>query len=249
MKSVIFIPARLESTRFPNKPLALINGKPMIQWVYEACEKSQATEVFIVTDSQEIIDKVEEFDGQAILTSVNPQNGTERCQEAMDILESEGQEYDVIINVQGDEPLVSPRDIDIILDLFGEDDIDVATLLKPITSEEEYRNPNVVKAVPTSFEDGFCDVCYFSRSPIPHMDSFIPEMAFKHIGIYGFTATAFEEIRNMPPTNLEDVERLEQLRWLQNHIVISAAVTETNLIGVDTPEDLKLVENILKSKS
>jgi 3-deoxy-manno-octulosonate cytidylyltransferase (CMP-KDO synthetase) len=249
MKSVIFIPARLESNRFPNKPLALIHNKPMIQWVYEACEKSNASEVFIVTDSQEIIDTVEGFDGQAILTSANPQNGTERCQEAMDILESEGQEYDVIINVQGDEPLVSSRDIDIILDLFQEDDVDVATLIKPITEESEYRSTNVVKAVPTAFDDGFCDICYFSRSPIPYMEKFEPEMAFKHVGIYGFTATAFEEIRNLPPSDLEDVERLEQLRWLNNHIVISAAVTESVLIGVDTPEDLAVVENILTSNS
>jgi len=106
-----------------------------------------------------------------------------------------------------------------------------------------------VKAVPTTFDEGFCDITYFSRSPIPYMDEFRPEVAFKHIGIYGFTATAFEETKSLDPSLLEEVERLEQLRWVQNHLVVSAMVTETLLIGVDTPEDLTAVENILKSKN
>ena len=248
MKSVILIPCRLGSTRFPNKPLANILGKPMIQWVYEAAEESDATDVFIITDSQEIINAVEAFDGQAILTSDEPQNGTERCEEAMEILISDGTEYDVIINIQGDEPLISAGDINRMLDLFEEEDVDVLTFIQPINNEADYRNTNVVKAVPTSFDEGFCDVCYFSRSPIPFMDEFRPEVAFKHIGIYGFTATAFEEIKNLDASLLEEVERLEQLRWVQNHIVVSAMVTENVLIGVDTPEDLAAVENILKSK-
>lgn len=248
MKSVILIPCRLESTRFPNKPLANILGKPMIQWVYEAAEKSDATDVFVITDSQEIINTVEDFDGQAILTSDEPTNGTERCEEAIDILTSDGTEYDVIINVQGDEPLVAHEDINDLLDLFEDEDVDVATFIQPIKSEDDYKNPNVVKAVPTAFDEGFCDVSYFSRAPIPFMDEFKPDVAFKHIGIYGFTATAFEEIKNLDASILEQSERLEQLRWLQNHIVISALVTENNLIGVDTPEDLVAVENILTSR-
>jgi len=249
MKSVILIPCRLESTRFPNKPLAEINGKPMIQWVYEAADKSDATDVFVITDSEKIIQTVEGFDGQAILTTDEPTNGTERCEEAIDILTSDGTEYDVIINIQGDEPLINPMDINRLLDLFEEEDVDVATFIQPINNEEEYRNRNVVKAVPTSFDEGFCDVCYFSRSPIPYMDNFKEEVAFKHIGIYGFTATAFEEIKNLDSSILEEAESLEQLRWIQNHIVISAMVTESVLIGVDTPDDLLAVENILKSKN
>jgi len=249
MKSVVLIPCRLESTRFPNKPLAQILGKPMIQWVYEAAEKSEASDVFVITDSQDIINAVEAFDGQAILTSDEPQNGTERCEEAMEILSSDGTEYDVIINVQGDEPLISAADINRMLDLFEEEDVDVLTFIQPINDEAEYRNPNIVKAVPTTFDEGFCDITYFSRSPIPYMDEFRPEVAFKHIGIYGFTATAFEETKSLDPSLLEEVERLEQLRWVQNHLVVSAMVTETVLIGVDTPEDLAAVENILKSKN
>jgi len=221
----------------------------MIQWVYEAAEKSEASDVFVITDSQDIINAVEAFDGQAILTSDEPQNGTERCEEAMEILSSDGTEYDVIINVQGDEPLISAADINRMLDLFEEEDVDVLTFIQPINDEAEYRNPNIVKAVPTTFDEGFCDITYFSRSPIPYMDEFRPEVAFKHIGIYGFTATAFEETKSLDPSLLEEVERLEQLRWVQNHLVVSAMVTETLLIGVDTPEDLTAVENILKSKN
>lgn len=248
MKSVILIPCRLESTRFPNKPLAKILQKPMIQWVYEAAEKSDATDVFVITDSEEIIQTVESFDGQAIRTTSEPQNGTERCEEAIEILNSGGEEYDVIINIQGDEPLIKPQDINRLLYLFEEEDIDIGTFIQPISNEDDYLNPNVVKAVPTTFDEGFCDVCYFSRSPIPFMDSFKENMAFKHIGIYGYTATAFEEIKNLEPSILEENERLEQLRWIQNHMVISAIVSENKLHGVDTQADLLAVENILKSQ-
>ncbi len=247
MKSVILIPCRLESSRFPNKPLAKILNKPMIQWVYEAAEKSDATQVFVITDSDEIIKTVESFDGQAIRTTSEPQNGTERCEEAIEILNSNGEEYDVILNIQGDEPLVKPQDINRLLFLFEEEDIDIGTFIQPITKEQDYQNLNVVKAIPTSFDDGFCDVCYFSRSPIPHMDEFKENIAFKHIGIYGFTATAFEEIKSLESSILEENERLEQLRWIQNHMVVSAIVTENILHGVDTQEDLTAVENILKS--
>lgn len=247
MKSVILIPCRLESSRFPNKPLAKILNKPMIQWVYEAAEKSDATEVFVITDSDEIIKTIESFDGQAIRTTSEPQNGTERCEEAIEILNSNGEEYDVILNIQGDEPLVKPQDINRLLFLFEEEDIDIGTFIQPITKEQDYQNLNVVKAIPTSFDDGFCDVCYFSRSPIPHMDEFKENIAFKHIGIYGFTATAFEEIKSLESSILEENERLEQLRWIQNHMVVSAIVTENILHGVDTQEDLTAVENILKS--
>ena len=247
MKSVILIPCRLESTRFPNKPLAKILQKPMIQWVYEAAEKSDANDIFVITDSEEIIQTVESFDGQAIRTTSEPKNGTERCEEAIEILNSGGEEYDVIINIQGDEPLIKPQDINRLLYLFEEEDIDIGTFIQPISNEDDYLNPNVVKAVSTTFDEGFCDVCYFSRSPIPFMDSFKENMAFKHIGIYGFTATAFEEIKNLEPSILEKNERLEQLRWIQNHMVISAIVSENKLHGVDTQADLLAVENILKS--
>ena len=248
MKSVVLIPCRLESSRFPNKPLAKILDKPMIQWVFEAAKKSNATEVFVITDSDEIIKTVESFDGQAIRTSSEPKNGTERCEEAIEILNSNGEEYDVIFNIQGDEPLVKTQDINRLLFLFEEEEIDIATFIQPITNEKDYQNINIVKAIPTSFDGGFCDICYFSRSPIPHMDDFKKNIAFKHIGIYGFTATAFEEIKSLKFSILEENERLEQLRWIQNHMVVSAIVTENILHGVDTKEDLTAVENILKSQ-
>ncbi|MBR9859549.1 3-deoxy-manno-octulosonate cytidylyltransferase [bacterium] len=247
MQSVVLIPARMESTRFPNKPLSLIKGKPMIQWVYEAVADSYASDVFVITDSDKIMEAVDNFDGDAILTSSKPRNGTERCLEAMEILDPDGDQYDVIINVQGDEPLIQASEIDAMLDLFEDEEIDVLTLIQQIDSEEAYRNPNIVKAIPTLFEDDFCDISYFSRSPVPYMKEFVPGNAFKHIGVYGFTATALAEIASMPPSPLEEMEQLEQLRWIQNHLLISGLLTENTYIGVDKPDDIQAVENFLTS--
>ncbi|MFY0643139.1 MAG: 3-deoxy-manno-octulosonate cytidylyltransferase [Bacteroidia bacterium] len=249
MKSVVLIPARMESNRFPGKPLAQILGKPMIQYVFDAAEASEASDSFVVTDSQEIMDAVESFGGAAILTSDQPQNGTERCLEALEIIDPQGSIYDVVINVQGDEPLIQSSDINALLALFQEDEVDIATLIKAIDKEEDYLNPHIVKAVPTLFEDEYCDISYFSRSPIPYMKNFKEGYAFQHIGVYAFTSTALEEIRGLESSPLEDVEGLEQLRWLQNHLLISGSITETTLIGVDNPEDISAVENILTSKS
>lgn len=248
MKTVILIPARMESTRFPGKPLQSILGKPMIQWVYESVEKSATDDVFIITDSEEIIDAAEKFDGACIKTSSEPENGTQRCLEAIEILEAQGLEYDVIINVQGDEPLINHEDIDNLIALMEDGDVDVATLITPIKTEDEWKNPNVVKAVTTLFEDSYCDINYFSRAPIPYSTEFNQNSAFKHIGVYAFTNTALQEISTMPPSPLEQLERLEQLRWLQNHLLISGIITENQLVGVDTPEDLQNVEKILKSR-
>lgn len=246
MRSVVLIPARLGAQRFPNKPLAMIAGKPMIQHVFEAAEASEATDVFVATEDREIMDAVSAFGGAAILTSSDPINGTERCIEALELLDPEGKAYDVVINVQGDEPLLQAENINQMLTLFQEEDVDVVTLIQAIEDEAEYRNPNVVKAVPSMFQDDFCDICYFSRSPIPYMKEFTLGLAFKHIGVYGFTATALEEVKDMLPSPLEQAESLEQLRWIQNHLVISGVLCHNQLIGVDTAEDLLAVENLLK---
>ena len=245
MRSVVFVPARMEATRFPGKPLAKIGGKPMIQWVYDRVSKCDATDVFVITDSDEICDTVENFNGAYIKTSSSPKNGTERCLEAVHLLEIEGKEYDVILNVQGDEPLINPEDLNKLINLFENEDVDVATLISPIKYEADYRDKNVVKATTTLFDEGYCDVSSFSRSPIPYMEEFKSGVAFQHIGVYGFTSMAFKEIENMHPTELEQTEKLEQLRWMQNHLIISAIVTNSELIGVDTPEDLKKAEALL----
>ncbi len=221
----------------------------MIQYVVEAAEASTATDVFVVTENREIMEAVKDFGGAAILTSSEPINGTERCLEALEILDPEGKAYDVIINLQGDEPLLSAENLNDMLRLFSEEEVDIATLISPIENEDEYLNPNVVKAVPSMFEDDFCDICYFSRSPIPYMKEFTKGMAFKHVGVYGFTSTALGEVKEMTATPLEQVEKLEQLRWLQNHLIISGVLCHNPLIGVDTIEDLAAVENLLKSKS
>lgn len=249
MKTAVLIPARMESSRFPGKPLANILGKPMIQWVYEAVEKCAADDVFIISDNKEILDVVAAFDGSSVKTSAIPKNGTERCLEAIEILQAQDLEYDVIINVQGDEPLIDYRDIDKLIALMEDGDVDVATLIAPIQDESEWKNPNVVKAVTTLFEDDYCDVNYFSRAPIPFAEKFEVGQFFKHIGVYAFTNVALEEIKLMPPSPLESFERLEQLRWLQNHMLISGVITENQMVGVDTEVDLQIVEKILKSKS
>ena len=238
------IPARIGSKRFPKKILADINGKPMIAHVAERAMQSKLLEkIVIAIDAEETKQALSDFDFDLVMTSKDHSSGTDRVAQVAKEIDS----AEIIINIQGDEPLIKPQDINRLLYLFEEEDIDIGTFIQPISNEDDYLNPNVVKAVPTTFDEGFCDVCYFSRSPIPFMDSFKENMAFKHIGIYGYTATAFEEIKNLEPTILEENERLEQLRWIQNHMVISAIVSENKLHGVDTQADLLAVENILKS--
>ena len=249
MKSVVLIPARMESSRFPGKPLAKILDKPMIQYVFEAAESSLASDAFVVTDSDEIMQAVESFGGAAIRTSDQAQNGTERCLEALELIDPQASIYDVIVNVQGDEPLIKSSDLNKLLRLFEEDEVDIATLIKAIDNEDDYRNPHIVKAVPTLFEDDYCDISYFSRSPIPYMKQFEPGFAFQHIGVYAFTSTAIDEIKGLDSSPLEKAESLEQLRWLQNHLLISGCITESSLLGVDNPEDIRAVENILTSNS
>jgi 3-deoxy-manno-octulosonate cytidylyltransferase (CMP-KDO synthetase) len=239
----------MESSRFPDKPMAKILNKAMIQWVYEKAIESNLSDVFIVTDSRQIAEFAKIMDANVVMTSSDPLNGTERCREALNILDPDSELYDIIINIQGDEPLLNPEDINEMLNLFDEDEVDIATFIQAIESEKEYLDPNVVKAVPTLFSDNYCDINYFSRSPIPYMKEFKQNCAFRHVGIYGFTRVAFEEISSLQPSILELEEQLEQLRWLQNHLLISGIRVKGPYIGVDTREDLLAVENILTSKS
>ena len=169
--------------------------------------------------------------------------------EAISIIDPELQQYDIILNVQGDEPLVDPEHINRMLEVLSEEDSDIVTLIQELNDEEDFLNPNVVKAVPTLFEDDYCDINYFSRSPVPYMKEFRSGLAFRHIGIYGFTSTAFSEVSELEPSILEETESLEQLRWLQNHLIISGIAVEGTYLGVDTPDDLKAVENFLTSKN
>lgn len=254
MQSIIVIPARYGSERFPGKPLEQIEGKSLIQRVYEQCLKSKADDVIVATDDERIFDHVNGFDGNVCMTSTSHKNGTERMVEVIERLLDDGEEYECVINVQGDEPLINPKDIDRIIDVFEDDDTDIATLIKKVTDISDLNNPNVVKAVVTEFEEGIADALYFSRTAIPFIRDEVKDPLsvcdyYKHIGTYGFSIDVLLSLKTVPVSPLEKAEKLEQLRWLQNHYVVSAIETKNESIGVDTPEDLRIVENILKSKS
>lgn len=233
MKSVIIIPARLDSTRLPGKPLADINGKPMIQWVYEACKKSDVEDVFVATDSVKVYDNVIQFGGSAIMTGVC-KTGTERVIEAVDKLLSE---YEFIINVQGDEPTINPNDINAILSLLKKEPQSVATLVSKI-SKVERSDRNVVKA----FTQGH-QIVMFTRSPL-YSDS---PYFFRHLGTYGFSNVTLNKIKQLTSeSENEKAESLEQLRWTDSNISFTYSITESSFKGIDTSDDLIKVRNLLK---
>ncbi len=253
MNSLIVIPARYQSKRFPGKPLEMIDGVSLIQRVYDQCSKCDATDVMVATDDQRIFDHVRSFDGNVCMTSTSHQNGTERIIEAVERLMDEGEEYEVIVNVQGDEPLIDPRDINKLINVFEDDESDIATLVKVIENVDELKNTNVVKAVLTEFEEGIADTLYFSRLPIPFIRDEVENPLdvtdyFKHVGTYAFSSEVLMSLKSVPESELEKAEKLEQLRWLQNHYVVSAILTKNDSIGVDIPTDIEIVENILKTK-
>ena len=237
------IPARFASTRFPGKPLADILGKSMIQRVYEQATKStRLHKVVVATDDERIKNHVKTF-AHAIMTKPEHPTGTDRCKEALALL---GESYDYVINIQGDEPMIDPIQIDQLADLL-DNKVELATLAKKINDAGQLENPNVVKVVTN--QDGFA--MYFSRSVIPFIrNNSIKEKTqqfdfLKHIGIYGYRSDTLHDITQLKPGMLERAESLEQLRWLENGYQIKVGLTEIENIGVDTPEDLnKIVEKL-----
>jgi 3-deoxy-manno-octulosonate cytidylyltransferase (CMP-KDO synthetase) len=247
MKITGIIPARYASSRFPGKALTLIQGKPMIEWVYiQALKANSLNEVYIATDDSRIVKVVEAFGGKVLLTSTHHRSGTERCNEAARKLQEQGIEIDAVINIQGDEPLINPQQIDILASLFLNDKIQIATLVKKITRKEELFDPNVVKAIVGSRGKAI----YFSRQTIPFLRDvennqwLAKHSFFKHIGIYGYAVNILNEIVNLKESPLEKAESLEQLRWLENGFDIFAKETEFESFGIDTPEDLLKIKNI-----
>jgi 3-deoxy-manno-octulosonate cytidylyltransferase (CMP-KDO synthetase) len=238
MKFIGIIPARYQSTRFPGKPLALINGKPMIQWVYERSAEA-LSEVWVATDDQQILDAVESFGGNAIMTSSDHRSGTDRCAEAALKLSS-GIDFDVVVNIQGDEPFIQPEQIRKLMTCFTSD-ADIATLVRKITDIEELTDPNKPKVVlgVNSY------ALYFSRAAIPYtrdyeMGRWLEEVNYwAHIGIYAFRKDILQQITRLQPGTLEKTESLEQLRWLENGYKIMVAETDYHSFGIDTPVDLK----------
>ncbi len=238
MNFIGIIPARYESTRFPGKPLAIIKDKPMIQWVYENVSKA-LDEVYVATDDDRIVKAVEAFGGKVVKTLSTHQSGTDRCAEAALKL-SETIDFDVAINIQGDEPFIQPEQIELLKSCF-KSDAEIATLVKKNDSTEELFNPNRPKVV----LDHNNNALYFSRSPIPYVrgtdkhDWTTENTFWSHIGMYAFKADVLQEITKLPQGKLELAESLEQLRWLENGFKIKTAETTTQSIGIDTPEDLQ----------
>ncbi len=239
MKFIGIIPARYQSTRFPGKPLVQLKNKPIIQWVYEAVS-SVLDQVCVATDDERIMDAVKDFGGKAIRTLPTHQSGTDRCAEAAQLLQSE-LDFDVVINIQGDEPFIRPEQIELLKSCFLDPDVQIATLVKKIESEEDIFNPNRPKVV----NDHRKNALYFSRSPIPFIrgeekEGWIEKHDFwAHIGMYAFRADVLQELTQLSQGKLEKAESLEQLRWLENGYKIRVAETDIQTIGIDTPEDLE----------
>lgn len=238
MKFIAIIPARFQSTRFPGKPLALLHGKPIIQWVYENASRA-LDEVWVATDDSRIFENVKHFGGKALVTLENHRSGTDRCAEAARIL-AEKTHFDGIINIQGDEPFIRAEQIQQLVSCFSST-AEIATLIKKVETTEELFNPNRPKVVIDKAQNAL----YFSRSPIPFArgekeNSWLIAATFwAHIGMYAYTKSTLQIITKLPPGVLERVEALEQLRWLENGYKIKTAVTDHQSIGIDTPEDLQ----------
>lgn len=240
MQILGIIPARYASTRFPAKALADIGGKSMIQRVYEQATKAtKLSQVIVATDDERILDHVLSFGGKVVMTSENHQSGTDRCFEAL--TKTEGH-YDYVINIQGDEPFISPEPIDDLADeLNGQ--IELATLVKIIDTDDILFNVNVPKAVLNNRRE----ILYFSRQTIPFIrnhekDQWLKNHTFyKHIGIYAYRADVLAALTKLPVSSLEKAEALEQLRWLENGYSIKAVITSDDSHGVDTPDDLDKV--------
>ncbi len=248
MKFIAIIPARFQSTRFPGKPLVLIHGKPMIQWVVEKTS-TVIDEVWVATDHEGIARATTDFGGKAIMTSPDHPSGTDRCAEAARIL-SHSVDFDVVINVQGDEPFIRPEQILQLKSSFSPE-VQIATLARKITTMDELLNPNKPKVV--TGKNGHA--LYFSRSVIPffrdiEQDKWLVQHNYlAHIGMYGYRKDILQEITQLEPGLLENAESLEQLRWLENGYTLKVVLTNWSSMGIDTPEDLhqalQLFENFL----
>jgi 3-deoxy-manno-octulosonate cytidylyltransferase (CMP-KDO synthetase) len=239
MHALGIIPARYDSRRFPGKPLVAIHGKPMIQHVYEQAKLAIALQhVLVATDDQRIYDTVKGFGGEVVMTAKEHLSGTDRCLEAL--LQQEVS-FDVVVNIQGDEPFISPTQIDLILSCFHSENTEIATLVKQVTDERELWNPNKPKVVID--EDDFAIL--FSRQCIPFLrgvekEEWLDSFSFyKHIGMYAYRSNTLKEICALKPSRLEMAEGLEQLRWIESGYRIKTAITDEEAIAIDTPEDLE----------
>jgi 3-deoxy-manno-octulosonate cytidylyltransferase (CMP-KDO synthetase) len=239
MKILGLIPARYGSTRFEGKPLVDIAGKTMIRRVVEQVSQAkQLAAVAVATDDLLIAEEVQRFGGQVIMTSTDHMNGTSRCAEAVNKM---GGAYDVVINIQGDEPFIQPEQIDLLASLFQDASTRIGTLIKPLKNAADLDNPNIIKVVLDQQGNGM----YFSRSAIPYIrgvdvTEWLQRQTFyKHIGIYGYRTAVLQKLIGLKPGILEQVESLEQLRWLEHGYAIRTALTHLETISIDVPADLE----------
>jgi len=255
IKVLAVIPARWASTRFPGKPIADILGKPMVQWVFEQVQKSNlVNDVVVATDDKRIYDVVCEFGGNAVMTFPSHQSGTDRVAEI-----AEKNDYDIVVNIQGDEPLIPPENIDLVIKpLLDSTELHVSTLMIGILNQNEMFDPNICKVVVD--KEGYA--LYFTRAPVPHnRDSSLVKnmpinksvdlknLGYKHIGIYAYTKSFLLKFSKLKVSRLECLEKLEQLRILENGYSIKVTETTLNSIGVDLPKDLAIVEAVIISKN
>ncbi|MCP5053303.1 MAG: 3-deoxy-manno-octulosonate cytidylyltransferase [bacterium] len=240
MKIAAIIPSRYQSTRFEGKPLAMIHGISMIERVYRQVEKSgRFSDIIVATDDERIADTVGAFGGTAVFTSPRHNSGSERLWEVI-----ENRDFDAAVNIQGDEPIVSPQLIAALADQLDTGQHDVVTPGYYNSSYDDYLSENVVKIV----INNHFEALYFSRSPVPYVEKEHFEGFYHHIGMYGYLKEALERFIKLPPSKLEAMEKLEQLRFLDNGINIKVIISETMSVGVDVPEDIARVERLLKNE-
>ena len=245
------IPARYASTRFPAKPLAMLGGKTVIERVYRQVE-GEMDDVVVATDDERIEQAVKSFGGKVVMTSDKHRSGTDRCYEAL--TKTPG-EFDVVVNIQGDEPFIQHQQLQAIKECFVDETVDIATLVRPFTVEDGFdalENANSPKVV----MNNRMEALYFSRSIIPYFrgkdkgETWLKgHTYYKHIGLYAYRTNVLKEITRLPQSSLELAESLEQLRWLENGYKIKVGISDIETIGIDTPEDLARAEEFLKSHS
>lgn len=246
MEKVIgIIPARYQSSRFPGKPLALINGKPMIQWVYEKTAGTAGIfDTYVATDDERIGRCVRQFGGKAVMTSPAHKSGSQRIAECAKLLNLD--DGDIVLNIQGDEPLIQETMIRELLSTIQDNRIPMGTLKERITEEKDIRNPNIVKVI----TDVHGDALYFSRLPIPYnRDGTKGAVYYRHVGVYAYRVSFLKTYVNLPKSHLEDMEGLEQLKALEYGYKIRVKETVCSSVGVDTEEQLKQAEEIMRRRT
>ncbi|MDD3739686.1 MAG: 3-deoxy-manno-octulosonate cytidylyltransferase [Bacteroidales bacterium] len=246
MDFIAIIPARYASTRFPGKPLININGKTMVHNVYIQAKKV-FNDVYVATDDDRIYNAVIDFGGKVVMTKRKHKSGTDRCAEAIEKIEElDGRSWDVIVNIQGDEPFIKTEQLTEIKKCFKQKKNQIATLVKPINNKDDIFNPNKPKVVINNKNEAI----YFSRLPIPYLRGInenrwiSKHLYYKHIGLYAYRREVLKEITCLKPSLLEMAESLEQLRWIENGFKIKVSFTEHESISIDTPKDLERIKQV-----